>query len=189
LSFRKFSGSGLWNVYLDSLSILNEELIKILQKLGADPGMVVIFESLEQERKNAYLHKDLIWKNNNWATVPCAINWELQPTQTIIQWFNTDFCNEYWPNADFNNTTWPKKYLNGIGYVPGDTDGVPDNAVLVQQAEINNTSPILFRTDVAHCVNFKSQWPNRFVFSLRFNNITTWDHAVEIFQKVFVDNN
>lgn len=186
---KKFNGTRLWSIYTNPLDLLSYEVKNTLLTLGVEPSLMVVFEAKEQTRVVSYLHKDLTWKNNQWQTVPCAINWELQPIQTTISWFNTDACDEYWPDKNFDETRYPLNYLNGIGYKPGDEFGVPDGAVLLQQAEVDHTAPILFRTDVAHCVQFRSQLPYRFTCSLRFSNIDNWDYAVEIFQKLIVDSN
>jgi len=190
VDLRKFSGTGLWNIYTNPLSILNDELVKNLQELGAEPDIIVVFESIEQQRTNFFVHKDLTWKQNRWKTVPCAINWELQPVSTTVSWFDTSNCKEYWPEADFLNTEWPRNFLNSVSYSDNILNfGIPNGSELIQQAAIDETTPILFRTDIAHGVEFKSQTLDRFMLSLRFKNISSWEHAVEIFRKVIVDSN
>lgn len=184
---KQFSGTYSWNIYTNPLDLLSDKVQDLLMSVGARPNLIVVFEDKEQIRTLSYLHKDLTWKNDQWQTVPCAINWELQPVQTTISWFNTDACQEYWPKTNFDNTAWPRNYLNGIGYQPDHTPGIPEGAVMLQKTTIDHISPILFRTDVAHAVQFKSQLPYRFMCSLRFSNIHSWDHAVEVFDKVITN--
>lgn len=189
VSLKNFTIPYEWNIYTNPLDLLADDVKQIFYDLNVEPVLIVIFNAMESTRTISYLHKDLTWQNNHWQTVPCAINWELQPTQTTVKWYHTDNCKEYWPKTDFNTAAWPYKYLNSIGYMPDYQPGVPVDAVLLQQAEVEQTAPILFRTDVAHSVQFQSQLPYRFMCSVRFGNIHSWDHALEVFQEVIVDSN
>ncbi len=179
----------VWNIYTDVEDILSDNLLECFEKLKAHPSTVVMFQSRTGVREVAHVHTDLDWKNNKWVKVPCAINWELQPIETTIKWYDTANCKEFWPNVAFDQAPYPFNYLNGINYTQKENlGGDPEGSVLIEEAKVNSAAPILFRTDIAHGVTFQSRAPDRFVASVRFSNITSWQHAQEIFKDIIVDN-
>ena len=184
-----------WHVYVKVTDVLNDWVLEKFNSLGLIPNSVVIFSSPENQRKQGFLHKDLIWKANKWQTVPCAVNWELRPVRTRIQWYDTTQCKEYWPDKNFYEIDYPLNYLNGIGYSTPDCHnvfappGMPDKSVLLQETVVDYVTPILFRTDHAHCITYESDVQDRFMCSVRFENIDSWEHAIEKFDSVIYKEN
>jgi len=179
-----------WHVYPNVTDVLNEVIIKKFNDLTVVPNYVVIFSSPESSREEGFLHKDLVWKDNSWQTVPCAINWELRPVITKIKWYDTSKCTEYWPDKNFDDTEYPLNFLNGISYTSKicheslPLTGIPDEAILLQESIIDDMQPVLFRTDIAHLITYKSKIKDRFMCSVRFNNIESWEQAVEKFGNI-----
>ena len=179
------ANNDLWEIYTDVEDILSNDLLARFEKLGAQPSMVVMFQAPTNVRKVPLVHTDLKWRDNNWTTVPCAINWELQPIDTTVRWYDTANCIEFWPKATFDQAPYPFNHLNAILYNHEENvGGEPDGSVLIEEAKVNNSDPILFRTDIPHGVTFQSKAPNRFMASVRFSNINSWEHAQQVFKDI-----
>lgn len=191
-------GDDWWKVYKDKDAerALSEELLQQLTDLNLVPNMTIVFGSYSLTRtiKNIFLHSDLYYENDKWVSAPCGINWELGSTKTRIYWADTTNCVSTYPDS-VEQYTYPDTVFNSIAYSDSGTwgpSGWPDQARLVESATIyKHTCPILFRTDAAHAVCYKTEVSPRFNLSVRFDTdtIKSWDHAVEIFQKLIVDSN
>jgi hypothetical protein len=180
--------NNLWDVYTDIDNILSDKVLEKFESLNVNPTNVVVFCTNNNIRESAYVHVDLQWKNDSWTKVPCAINWELQPISTTIKWYDTSNCKEYWPKETFEQSPYPINYLNGLSFSDDKTKlGPPEDSILLQETTIDNSFPILFCTNTPHGVTFKSKTNDRLCVSVRFSNITSWEHAVEVFRDLFVD--
>ena len=190
----QYNNGDFWHVYVNVTDVLHDQILEKFNSLDLVPNSVVIFSSPTKVRKQGYLHKDLIWKNNKWQAVPCAANWELRSVRTCIQWYDTTGCVEHWPDKNFDETEYPLNYLNGALYtVPGHHDlnapSRPDNSMLLQETTIDYMTPILFRTDRAHSISYESNVQDRFMCSVRFENIDSWEHGVKKFESVICKDN
>lgn len=172
-------GKDFWHCYPNVQSVLDDWVLEKFEELELDPCLIVIFASPLIERTHGYLHKDLIWKDERWQTVPCSVNWELSPVATNIKWYDTSKCKEFWPNTD--EIVYPYNYLNAVDF--GNQSSCMS---LLEETIIDFASPILFRTDVAHILTYKSQIDRRFMCSVRFNNINSWENALEKFKNLIV---
>ena len=74
---------------------------------------------------------------------------------------------------------YPLNYLQAISYSFG--SDVEETLVIE-----SNEFPILFRTNKAHSITYKTQDDHRFMASVRFgiDQIESWEKAVDVFSKI-----
>ena len=153
--------------------------IECFKTLDLYPKHVVIFASKNPHRKNGFLHTDLEYHQGQWKPVTCAINWELNQTTSTIEWYDTSKCTECWPLEATSEPVYPLNYLQAISYSFG--SDVEETLVIE-----SNEFPILFRTNKAHSITYKTQDEHRFMASVRFgiDQIESWEKAVDVFSKI-----
>jgi hypothetical protein len=172
---------GPWTIFTDPVSLLTEETLLALKQVDLEPDLAVLFVCHYSERTNGYIHIDLTLKDDKWAKIPFAINWELNENFTTeVFWYDVTDCFEIWPPI----TTDPKLcFLNGAFYKKN-----PKLQETVTLTSDDNYLPILFRTDVAHSTTFKTTEKSRYCLSLRFNldKIPDWESAQQLVSSIIV---
>lgn len=183
----RLNGPNFWHVYEDPESVINEDIISLFNSLNLNPNMIILFSSIYKVRSldQIIVHTDLYKKNNTWVKPVCSVNWELGPTDSEICWFDTSECIE--DLIDENKTKdYPNNLFYGKTYRTNEKNSLPIGAKLIESVQLSFSSfPILFRTDIAHGVSYKTNSVSRFVVSVRFDidEISTWDQAIDIFSK------
>jgi hypothetical protein len=175
----EFNGDDFWHIYTDVEKVLSKEILECFKLLDLHPAHVVIFSSKNPHRTNGLLHTDLENHLGDWKPVSCAINWELNQTISMIEWHDTSNCVEYWPTTSSLESAYPLNYLQAIRYSIG--------SVIEEEIELDSKEfPILFRTNKAHSITYKTTDTHRFMASVRFNidQIESWEKAVSIFSKI-----
>jgi hypothetical protein len=189
------NGEG-WHIYKNVEHVLNAQVLDCFDKLGLVPDMVVVFGSDNPHRTAGFLHVDLGWHDRMWKPMPCAVNWEINQTTSVLEWHDTKDYTEIWPTNIPANLSYPDNYLQGISFVK---TTVPDCIVITEENIISNTliesvtltnnSPVLFNTSRPHSVIYQTRDAKRFMVSVRFSfsQIASWEKAIEIFRNVIVD--
>lgn len=173
-----------WHIGTNVSEIINDEILEILKSLNLHPNMVLLNKSKNDNRSfdKMLIHTDFYKKNGTFVKPACGINYELGlgEIETDIYWFNTESCERipFNPFTLYNNILfYPQTYTQN-------DEGYPIGAKLIENVKLNNTSyPILFRTDLAHGVSYKSTQSPRFMLSIRFDidEIDSWEKALSIF--------
>jgi hypothetical protein len=160
-----------------SLDFIKIEIIDIFKEINLEVLGVILFR--KHPSSTGPVHRDLIFENNKWKSCNYGVNWNLDDTHSIMEWYSTDE-KEIWPF-----TPWNKKdfILSGINYgYMGNTDIPFEKFKLL--SSLNLTSPTLVRTDIPHRVknlDVKDRW----CISLRFKQDLSWPEAEQIFSKFY----
>lgn len=167
--------------------LLSSELLEQLKEINLKPSFAIVFASkYNGTDEQALIHYDLTLHNNDWVSVPVAINWELNSTiYSSIKWYDTTGLTgkvlvESPPSHHLNvfHYGFVNEYLNRDDKIP---PKIIDEAIVDSE---NDRSPVLFNTSCAHTVSYSTPEAARAVLSLRFNldDIPSWDDAVNKFQ-------
>lgn len=181
------NGNDFWHVYQNIESVINDETLEFFQKLGIMPNMIIIFGSIYKIRNphEILIHTDLYRKNNQWLKPVCGINYDLGPINSDIYWFDTSECSVI-PIDDTQTKKYPNNLFYGMTYYKEKTDTHPKGAKLIEHVKFTSlSSPVLFRTDIAHGVSYETTVMPRFMISIRFDidDISSWQQAIDIFSK------
>ena len=189
------NGEG-WHIYKNVTAVLNTQTLEYFADLGLVPDMVVVFGSDNTHRTAGYLHVDLGWHDSMWKPVPCAVNWEINQTISVLEWHDTKDYTEIWPTDIPARLEYPNNYLQGISFVKKTAphiititeENITTNT-LIESTTLTTNCPVLFNTSRPHSVIYQTQDAKRFMVSVRFrfSQIDSWDRAIEVFGNVIVD--
>jgi hypothetical protein len=191
--FKEFTG---WSVFPSKgvvKSIINEDVLDALADLKMYPALVVVFSQTElRNNQNCFLHSDVTLLDKTWTSIPFAINWELnEDIDTTVSWWDTSKYETLYPPMTEAETKFPFNLLNGTRYNIDKSKSCVNhlhNIELLDAVHLyKNDSPILFRTDVPHSLEFTTNERCRFNLSLRFDlaKVVNWQEAVEKLQPIF----
>lgn len=178
------TGEDMYYVLENVDEVIHDDLMYIFQTLKLKPNMVMICASNNTYRSvdNIWVHSDLYIKNQRYVKPICGINYELGNTISHIHWFDTSESIEFFPIAiDYT--------VNGIGYIKKPNETFPIGAEIIETVELTKDEhPILFKTEVAHGVAYKTDVSPRLMATIRFDidDIPSWDKAIEIFTPYFI---
>lgn len=171
--------------------VLSKELKECLHSVGLDPSLIVVFFiTKEVTIERSFVHKDCTYIDGKWVSVPFGINFEINPTTvSTTTWWNTEGQKEYYD--DNEETRELRKHLMGFRFHENHLRSTPKYLKLDPVDEVTvegNTTPLLFRTDVAHSVLTSTKEGVRYNVSIRFNQdkIKTFDEAVERLQPLII---
>ena len=194
IQFKK-QGQHKYYTIIDNINqYLNPEITKIFHNLKIRTKYVVLFGINTQELPyNTTIHHDTEVNEHTgeWHDVPCAINWELSSSVSVMSWYDT--LNFPAVDARWRDTSLGT-FINGKYSLPAGTsykssnNRDPSDFILLESCQLIKGKPILVRTDVPHQV-ITPVVPNltvpRLCLSIRFEieDIKSWDHALEVFFK------
>jgi hypothetical protein len=181
------NGADFWHVYQDAKNVINDDIISLFKSLNLTPNMIVLFGSVHKIRtlNQIIVHTDLYKKHDQWVKPVCSVNWELGQTDSDIHWFDTSECTEE-PIDENAIKKYPNNLFYGKTYLKNEKNTFPTGAKLLESVSLSSTSfPILFRTDIAHGVSYKTNSVPRFMISIRFDidEIPSWEKAIDIFSE------
>ncbi len=167
--------------------VLSQEFLSTLASLGLTPTLIhVFYRNKDVSIDRSYVHKDAVFVNGSWSTVPFGINFEANPTTvSTTTWWDTSGQQEYLDDDEY--TREHKKLLNGFRYhedflrsTPKYLKVNPIDSITVE----GSSTPILFRADIAHSVAAATKEGDRYNISVRFDSsqIQTFEQAVERLQ-------
>jgi hypothetical protein len=158
---------------------LNPCLLDKFSSVGATPLFFVAFGS--GNAGATYLHSDITFKNNQWASMPCSINWELTPGDTTWTWWDIKDSLLVYPT----DATLP---LHGVHCNYQGNKDVKDFELL-ETYKIKSTQAVMYRTDYMHKIEYNTMSDNRICISIRFSldDVPTWERSLEIFRPFFIE--
>lgn len=171
---------------------LTLESKEIFSSLKIRPISLVIFghEHNSDFVRSAFVHTDLFHHENQWHTVPFAINWEITESSATINWWDTGSAEKHYPpEIPFASTEY--YVANGIHYGERVSPGQAtekDSFNLIKSHVMTKQFPSMIRTDVPHSVEY-SNLESRLSISLRFSvdDISNWEHARSCFNQFFIN--
>ena len=167
----------------DLETYLTTEILDIFKSINLRPRFVVYFGRLYAKQNEIQVHRDITYIDKQWQSVPCGINWELTPGDTLFEWYDTSAEDEHLPDPDH---ALPLE-LNGAHY--GHRANMDTSTFIkVESLNVKENQPYLFRTDIPHRVTYKTSSHNRICISLRFelNAVQSWEHALEVFDSLII---
>ena len=165
------------NIKLDGLS---DNLKKTLRELEIGISGAVLFRKKPSDKPST-LHSDLYWNGSEWEKWHCAINWNLNRTRSVMEWYETDEPEVYYHNKPEHTDGY---ILSGIHYGAKDTNTVnPETTRLLYEYELLSTT--LVRTDIPHRIrNLDNK--DRWCLSLRLDKNYTWEEVLAIFKPLMI---
>lgn len=158
-----------------TLNSIKKEIIEIFKGIGLDAIGAILFK--KNPNVSSPIHRDLILQDNQWELCNYGVNWNLDNTESIMEWYSTEE-KEIWPNIPVANKEF---ILGGINYgFQGNTAVKNDKFKIV--SSLNLTRPTLVRTDIPHRVK-NLDVVDRWCLSLRFKQNLNWAEAEQIFSK------
>jgi hypothetical protein len=163
---------------------LHEDLLVTLNNLNIKPLMFYNFGSINNQLTTTALHRDVIYEDNIWKSMPMGINWDLTPGTTSFRWYDPLSCPEVMPPVlkDLDHTSpfgihYIKRYnkdfsqMKEVGYL-----------------DVQRNTPYLVRTDVVHQITYTCDTDTRMGISLRFkiDDIPTWERALQVFDQYII---
>lgn len=144
---------------------INQELIDSFLKFNLELVDVEIFK--KTPGAIGAVHTDVIYNNttNTWDPWNCAININLDNTESIMYWFSTTLPQVL--------PTFEKAKLNGIHYGTRNNNKFTDFTILDR---FMITKPTLVRTSVIHTVE-NTDNKDRWCISLRFKGNPTFEEC------------
>jgi hypothetical protein len=167
----------------DLETYLTSEILDIFKSINLRPRFVVYFGRLYAKQNEIQVHRDITYLDNQWKSIPCGINWELTPGDTLFEWYDTSKENEHLPDPEH---ALPLE-LNGAHY--GHRANMDISAFTnIGSLNVKENQPYLFRTDIPHRVTYKTSSHNRVCISIRFNlnDVKSWEHALEVFDSLII---
>ena len=184
-------------IRFDVQEFLSDDILDLLRKQYVIPKYLISFGYKKEMydvpgQDRGFLHSDIFYDSGKWVDIPCAINWEISPTKSKLTWYETNVDTPiFWPDtAPFEART------NQPGSVPqaGKHYGKRQNKdssdfTPIDSLDFETSVPYLLRTDLPHDVKVQSRNIDRLSISVRFayQDITTWEQAMEIFKPLFLD--
>lgn len=166
-------------------SILSEEILDIFDSIEVKIKTIAVFSFryLPVSRDSRLLHKDVVKVDDQWKPVVCGVNWELTPTESQIDWYDTAREPVY-PTDDE-----PFYYPQGIHYGHRDRLGIFPETDTRLETYMSKGAPFLMRTDVPHIVSNNQPFEGaRYSISLRFEyNFASWTEALLQFKPLIKD--
>ena len=173
--------------------VLSQEFLDCLQQLNLQPTLIhVFYRNKDVSIDRSYIHKDAALINNVWTTVPFGINFEVNPTTvSTTTWWDTSEVKEYLDDNEHTRTY--KNHLNGFRYHEDFLRSSPKYLKLNPIDSITvegNSTPILFRANIAHSVAASTKEGPRYNVSVRFDlkQIRTFEQAVERLQPLIISD-
>lgn len=164
----------------DWQSHINPNLISIFSSLGISPLQIVAFGSKDKKSSKTFIHSDIVLnQDREWEDFPAAINWELVPSHTKMDWYDPTDVEAFKPDTN--------------DYIPGQLQGIkygsklnkdPDNLKLLESYIPIVGVPALIRSDIPHQVKSISLAQKRMCLSIRFpkHQITSYADALYVFK-------
>lgn len=157
---------------------LSNDIKNFFKNLKIFPDTLILFGHINDSSKNkidAEFHTDIFLDNNQWTRNPFAINFELTKSQATIKWVDPDCVKEFYPEPKSLNIDYD--FANGIHYKILTEIEINDRCTLDQ------TSPVLIRTDEPHSVCYEPGFESRLSLSLRFpmSQISSFSKATDFF--------
>ena len=167
----------------DLETYLTPEILEIFKSINLCPRFVVYFGRLYAKQNEIQVHRDITYLDNQWKSIPCGINWELTPGDTLFEWYDTSKENEHLPDPEH---ALPLE-LNGAHYGHRANMDV-STFTKIESLNVMENQPYLVRTDIPHRVTYKTSSYNRICISIRFklNDVQSWEHALEIFDPLII---
>ena len=155
-----------WHVKSEFIHL---ELINLLNRLNLDLYDVEIFK--KPPGSIGAVHHDVIYNNltNTWDAWNCAININLDNTESMMHWFDTSL-PQVLPTIE-------KAKLNGIHYGTRNNNKFCNTNDFTILASVMIVKPTLVRTNIIHSVeNLDNK--DRWCISLRFKGNPTFEECV-----------
>ena len=160
-----------------SLDFVKKEIINIFKEINLEVSGAILFR--KRPSATSPIHKDLVLEDNKWKMCSYGVNWNLDGTHSIMEWYDTNE-KEIWPGIPFYKSAF---ILCGINYgLMGSTNTNSDKFKLL--SSLNLTTPTLVRTDIPHRVK-NLDVIDRWCVSLRFKQNLSWLEAVPLFSKLY----
>jgi hypothetical protein len=122
------------------------------------------------------VHYDVEFDGTAWDPVPCGLNWEFNESDAELTWYEPNGLEIVIPTTD-----GAEKGMFSGAHFKNYNDTNPDGAVLKATYHPSTSYPALYRTSALHKARAtKINW-RRLSLSIRFENINTWEQALEIF--------
>lgn len=148
--------------------ILSEYALKrIVELVGLPPIFVAIFtrQDITASHTTRMIHTDIqLAKTGNWQTITCGLNWELNETNNMFQWWDMGTIPEIFPPQLPDDKRL--KLLNGIHFGKRNQLGIHEGATLLDS--VNVKTPTLVRTDIPHSTTYTGVSKQRIGLSVRF---------------------
>ena len=157
-----------------SLDFIKTEIIDIFKEINLEVLGAILFK--KRRETTGLIHRDLVLEDNKWKTCSYGVNWNLDNTHSIMEWYDTDE-KEVWPAIPFYKKDF---VLSGINY--GHMGSNPNKFKLL--SSLNLTTPTLVRTDIPHRVK-NLDVIDRWCISLRFKQDLSWSEAEQMFSKLY----
>lgn len=185
-------------IYVDQnfKDYLTTDITNIFQSLNIFPNTLVIFGHVNDAnyKQKSLVHSDIIYQNEKWYDIPCAINWEITNTMANFYWWDVKDSKKCypppWSEEEYLPPMGSDYYLervlgSGIHYKKWLNNETDDYSVL-ENSILNKNNPMLIRTDVPHSVEY-ANYVDRISISLRFSltQIPDWKSALEIFKNFY----
>ena len=159
-----------------SLDFVKKEIIDIFKGIKLEVSGAILFR--KRPFATSPIHRDLVLEDNEWKMCNYGVNWNLDNTHSIMEWYATNE-KEIWPSIPFYKKDF---ILSGINYGHMGNTNIPlDKVKLLSSLEL--TSPTLVRTDIPHRVK-NLDVIDRWCVSLRFKQDLSWSEAEQIFSKL-----
>ena len=166
-------------------SILSNEVLEIFDSIEVKIKTIAVFSfrNLPISRDYRILHSDIIRVDDQWKKEICAVNWELTPTITQIDWVDTTKEPVYPLPGE------PNLHPQGIHYGKRDQLGLDESTDTVAETYISRGAPFMFRTEVPHIVSNNEPYEGvRYSISLRFEyNFASWSEALIQFKPLIIN--
>lgn len=167
-------------------SLLGPNIKKLFNNLNLTPQFVSLFGKQQLAEQKIWIHTDILWKDNQWIKLPFGINWELYPSDTYFNWWDTKDQTECYPPS-IDNSTWSqatntKFRQQGIHYGTRENYDF-HNSEIIETLKFEPNTAYLVRADVPHNVEYKTDNIHRIGISIRFpvEQIATWQQALSTF--------
>lgn len=161
-----------------SLDFVKKEIIEIFSNIGLESLGAVLFR--KRPGASSPIHRDLILEKDQWKFCNYGVNWNLDETNSIMEWFQTNE-KEKWPIIPMNKQDF---ILSGINYgYMGNTDIDATKFIQIESLILKN--PTLVRTDIPHRVK-NLDTVDRWCLSLRFKQYLSWEEAKKTFHNIAV---
>jgi hypothetical protein len=180
--------------YILEPSALSSLATEFFKSLDVQPKFIVVFTHPNSTSPihERLIHSDITLDNEQWKTLYCALNWEVNP-RTVAEWFWLDMSTVPAVYPPFVNVDLEYQRLNGIHYGVRYQKGIPPTATILENAKL--VGPHLVRVDIPHGVAYETE-PNcsgdeqsqnqRVSVSIRFDesNWNSWEKCLHAFRSI-----
>ena len=174
-------------IVVDHKNFLTDDLINIIESIAKIKHIVVFSDPMFITTSNPnmrIIHSDVEYVNDtmSWKDIYCGLNFELNPSTNIFQWYDTSNSLKLPPNIPQNEIM---SKLSGCHYGERMKHGIRDFKKLDETIVDNNTITLV-RTDTPHLTIYDSV-SRRCGISVRIDesNISSWDQVLELFKPLY----